>query len=840
MDAAGFLHVVTNSPDYRGQVSGARRLAARPARYGQVQPPLPVALTDALRADGIEQLYIHQAQAIEAVRAGRHVVVVTGTASGKTLCYNVPVLETFLSDPRARALYLFPTKALAQDQLKTLRRYDERIPGLALDAGTYDGDTPQSRRRALREMARIILTNPDMLHSGILPFHSRWAHFFASLRYVVVDELHTYRGIFGSNVALLLRRLRRVCKHYGTEPIFICSSATIGNPKEHAEALTGLSMTVVDDDGSPCGAKYFVLWNPPVIDQSLGLRRSASQEAQRLMTTLIANYQAPTIAFVRARRTAELLYRYVRESLEKQAPRLAAKVRSYRGGYLPEERRELERMLFSGELVGVTSTNALELGIDIGTLEACLIVGYPGTIASTWQQAGRAGRKSDESLAVLIASSQPVDQYIVTHPEYFFGQRHEDAITDPNNPFVLAAHLRCALQELPLDASDMEYFGPDTPGIVRILADVGEATEIRGRWYWSGPGYPAGDINLRNADPNNYTIEDVTSGKPRVLGTTDEWNAFTNLHTEAVYLHEGETYFVENLDLERRVARVRAQETDYFTVGVERSEIRVLAREEAWTEQPAERWQKGLGPAQVTSLVYMFRKIKFYSFDSLGFGSLNLPPHELYTEAAYVAPPKSLLHALRQAGLQPEEGMLGAANAIAGVLPALIMCDPADIGAVKDSANLGTPAIFIYDRFEGGVGYARRVFERMDEVLAAALELVENCPCANGCPSCVGAPEPVPLPEDIDTRGAMPDKAAALAVLRGMVRGEYPKPMLTRVEEAAPVTIETAPKAEFPEAKHTLGPAAPLPEGRLPAHVEEEIRKRLARWRVDRRHPRPG
>lgn len=840
MDAAGFLRAAINSPDYRGQVTEARRLPARPARYGQVQPPLPEALADALRADGIEQLYVHQAQAVEAVRAGRHVVVVTGTASGKTLCYNVPVLETFLSAPEARALYLFPTKALAQDQLKTLRRYNERIPDLGLDAGAYDGDTPQSRRRALREKARIILTNPDMLHSGILPFHSRWAHFFASLRYVVVDELHTYRGIFGSNVALLLRRLRRICRHYGTEPIFICSSATIGNPKEHAETLTGLPMTVIDDDGSPCGAKYFVLWNPPVIDPGLGLRRGSAQEAERLMTTLIARYQAPTIAFVRARRTAELLYRYVRETLEKQAPRLAAKVRSYRSGYLPEERRQLEKMLFSGELMGVTSTNALELGIDIGSLEACLIVGYPGTIASTWQQAGRAGRKSDESLAVLIASSQPVDQYLVNHPEYFFGRRHEDAVTDPHNPFVLAAHLRCALQELPLDASDLEYFGPDMPAIVRILADVGEATEIGGRWYWSGPEYPAGDINLRNADPTTYTIEDVTCGKPRVLGTTDEWNAFTSLHTEAIYLHDGETYFVENLDLQRRVATVRAQETDYFTVGVERSEIRMIAREEAWTEEPAERWQKGLGPAQVTSLVYMFRKIKFYSSDSLGFGTLSLPPHELYTEAAYVAPPKSLLAALRKAGLQPEEGMLGAANAMAGVLPALVMCDPADIGAVKDSANLGTPAIFIYDRFEGGVGYARRVFERMDEVLAAALELVENCPCASGCPSCVGAPEPVPLPEDIDTRGALPDKAAAVALLRGMVRGEYPMPRPTAIEEPIPEAVETAPELEFPEVKRAPGPAEPLPEGRLPAHLEEEIRKRLARWRVDRKRPRSG
>ncbi|MBC7288815.1 MAG: DEAD/DEAH box helicase, partial [Armatimonadetes bacterium] len=401
MNVERFLQDISTRPEYRGQAKEIRVIPGREARYGTLEPPPPPPVSDALKQLGIERLWAHQAEAIEKVRAGRNVVVVTSTASGKSLCYNLPVLEALNADSRTRALYVFPTKALAQDQLKTLNHLRELIADFDFEAGTYDGDTPQSRRRALRERANIILTNPDMLHSGILPNHSRWSHFFGHLRYVVIDELHTYRGIFGSNVALLLRRLRRICRHYGSSPVYICCSATIGNPKEHAEALLGEPVEVISNDGSPAGEKVFVFWNPPMVDRELGLRRSADLEAQWLMTRLIADHRVQVIAFLRARRQAELLYRYVREALLEESPELAEKVRSYRGGYLPHERREIERALFSGELLGVTSTNALELGIDIGSLDVSIIVGYPGSVSSTWQQAGRAGRGTDKSLAVL-------------------------------------------------------------------------------------------------------------------------------------------------------------------------------------------------------------------------------------------------------------------------------------------------------------------------------------------------------------------------------------------------------------------------------------------------------
>ncbi len=837
MDADRFLLDITNRAEYRGQLAASVEIPAREARYASVTPALPEPLLAALRVDGIDELYAHQAEAIDHIRAGHNIVVVTTTASGKTLCYNTPVLETLLADPTRRALYLFPTKALAQDQLKTLQRYGDRVESLSLNCGTYDGDTPQAKRRTLRDKANILLTNPDMLHSGILPNHARWAHFFSSLSYVVIDELHSYRGVFGSNVAMLIRRLRRLCRHYDADPIFICCSATIGNPKEHAEALTGVEMQVVDDDGSPAGAKKFVLWNPPIVDKELGVRRSPNLEAQWLMTTLIADYQAPTIAFMRARMTAELLYRFVREALDRISPRLANMVRSYRGGYLPEDRREIERRLFSGELLGVISTNALELGIDIGSLDAALIVGYPGSICSTWQQAGRAGRRKDQSLAMLIARGVPTDQFLAMHPGYFFGRSHERAVIDPQNAFVLAGHLRCALQEFPVDGSDLEFFGPLTSSLVRLLQDEGEAKEIAGRWHWHGNEYPAGDINLRNADTNNYVIQDATDGGARVIGMMDEWSAFILLHDEAVYLHDGDTYFVQKLDLEKRIAFVEKRELDYYTVAVDKTTIHLLDDEnEPRRERPVGNAKAGLGPAQVSALVYMFRKIKFYQQDSIGYGNLALPVHELLTEAAYLAPHAAILRAVRDAGGQPEDGLLGVSNAVSGVLPALVMCDSSDLGSVVDAANLGAPAIFLFDRFPGGIGYAQKAFEHLEDVLEAALELVESCPCEKGCPSCVGVPlPPAPRYEDIDSRGAVPDKAAALAILRGILGkdlGELP------AAEPAP---DWLPDLLDEPGEVVEAPAEPLPDVRLPVYVEKEIRKRLKLWRVNRgkRPPKP-
>ena len=830
MDVTKFVKSIVNDRHYRGQIVHAEELPAREATFGELAEPLMPAMAEILRQDGVEQLYTHQVAAVEASRRGEHVVVVTSTASGKTLCYNVPVLETILREPNARAIYLFPTKALAQDQLKTLKRYRELDPELPIVAGTYDGDTPQELRRLLRDDGNVVLTNPDMLHSGILPQHARWAHFLESLRFVVVDEVHTYRGIFGSNVANVLRRIRRVCAHYGASPQFICCSATIGNPKEHAEGVTGLPMTLVDNDGSPRGKKQFLLWNPPYIDDSKLARRSPNVEAERLMCDLIEKYHVQTIAFVRARTTAEILYRYVQEELQHRNQRLAKVVRAYRGGYLPSERREIERQLFSGELMGVTSTNALELGIDIGSLDACIMVGYPGSIASAWQQAGRAGRKQSESLAVLIASENPIDQYLMRRPEYFFAQPHERAVIDPHNPYILYGHVRCATQELPVTGADVEHFGEYLGGMMQILAESQEAQEIGGKWYWRGKSYPAGDVNLRAMDDRNYVIHN--SDTQKAIGEMDEFSAFNLLHTEAIYIHDGETYFVDRLDLRERVAYVRKVTLDYFTMSVDRTEIQLLNE----PDEPPRRteWrisEVGHGPARVTELVYMFRKIKFNDADSIGFGNLDLPPLVLDTEAFWLAPPRHVLQKVRLYGRRPEDGLLGVANAMAGVLPAHVMCDPRDIGAVLDSGNLATPAVFVYDKFPGGVGYAERTYEIVEDVAQSALELIRECGCEEGCPSCVGSPLPTyDAAGDVDTRGKIPDKEAALCILHDILQLEAytPKPPgeMYALRQQGQVPVRLPEVGGDPVAE-----VVPLEIRALPEQVEARLRRRLGRKR---------
>ncbi|MFQ6099459.1 MAG: DEAD/DEAH box helicase, partial [Armatimonadota bacterium] len=531
-----------------------------------------------------KRLYKHQCDALQSVRRGEDVVVVTGTASGKTLCYNLPVLEMLLREPAGKALYLFPTKALAQDQLRKLNQYKSASPALPIVAGTYDGDTPQTMRRSLRDEGNVILTNPDMLHAGPLPNHARWAKFFGNLKFVVADEIHTYRGVFGSQVANVIRRLNRICAHYRSRPQYVCCSATIANPVELAQALTGRDVTCIDDDGSPHGPKKFVLWNPPYLDDSKVERRSCNTEAERLMARLVTD-GVQAIAFCRARVIAELICRYCQDHLAEEAPRVRDKVRAYRGGYVPEERRQIERALFSGELLGVTSTNALELGIDVGTLDAALIVGYPGTIASTWQQAGRAGRGDEESMAVLIASNSPIDQYLMQHPDYFFGRSPEHAIVDPDNPHILAGHLACAAQELPIAAGESQSFGEFAEAVLEILEDAGQVRRRGDKWYWTGTHYPQGKVRLRSMDEHNYTIQDETDPDDvQIIGEVDEFSAFTLVHPQAIYLHNAETYFVRELDLAQKIARVAREEVDYYTQAVTRTEILVneTERESKW------------------------------------------------------------------------------------------------------------------------------------------------------------------------------------------------------------------------------------------------------------------
>ncbi|MGD8240150.1 MAG: DEAD/DEAH box helicase, partial [Armatimonadota bacterium] len=564
MDASEFLDEIRQSESYRGQMVHVEDIAARNARYAELAEPLPDVVRQMLEAKGFGRLYTHQAQAVEAARRGENVVIVTGTASGKTLCYTIPILESALREPEATAIYLFPTKALAQDQLRRLREYEamcEGLPGIA----TYDGDTGRSARTKVRDTCNIILTNPDMVHVNMLPAHSRWQRLLANLKYVIVDEVHAMRGIFGSHCALLFRRLNRLCERYGSEPIFICCTATIANPKEHAELLTERGMTLIDDDGAPRGPKKFVFWNPPMVDQLTQRRRSANVEAAELLTELIAR-DVRSIGFAKNWSATELLARYVREMLERVSPSRAGKVTSYRGGYLPGERREIERRLFTGDLLGITSTTALELGIDVGGLDASVIVGYPGTISSTWQQAGRAGRGEEESLAFLVAYDTSINQYLMHHPRHFFGKPNELALIAPGNRNILASQLACAANELPIAEAELARFGDIAEPVLAIMEEEQMARRLNERWYYTSPGQPALKVSLRNITTDSYTIVDVTDpAKEAIVGTIDQISVYPVLHPGAIYMHLGESYLVEELDLEQKRALIRRVDVDYYT-----------------------------------------------------------------------------------------------------------------------------------------------------------------------------------------------------------------------------------------------------------------------------------
>ncbi len=770
MTITEFLEKLRRDGYYAGQMAHVETVPARQAQYGELERPLPDALARALSSAGIERLYSHQVDAIEAVRHGRNVVVVTGTASGKTLCYNIPVLERLIEHPSTKALYLFPTKALAQDQVKSLTRLAQLDPVLAelVRTGTYDGDTTRHTRRKLRDEGNIILSNPDMLHAGILPYHAKWNRFLKDLEYVVVDEIHTYRGIFGSNVANVLRRLRRVCEHYGSSPQFICSSATIANPRELAERLVGDPFEVVDTDGSPRGTKHFVLWNPPYLDDTKMERRSSNVEGHWLMSELIAEgFQ--TIAFGRARVVAELIYRYTKDTLRRRKPEYAEKIKPYRGGYLPEERREIERKLFSGELMGVASTNALELGIDVGSLDAAVIVGFPGTIASVWQQAGRAGRASDESLAVLVGYNDPIDQYLMRHGGYFFRQSPENAVIDPGNKYILANHLRCAAFELPLSDVDYELFGELSEPIVNLLDEVEDLNEIDGLHYWSSTDFPARGINLRTISDNTYTIVDVAR-ENAVIGVVDGVSALELVYPEAIYLHEGETYFVRELDLEQKIAYVEKKEVDYYTQPVLESAIRIGQASDS------KEWNGSnvfFGDATVTWMTSAFKKIKFYQLDSIGWSNLDLPPFHLETKALWLTPSKEAMEEVRSRGRNPIEGLVGVRNVAISVLPLFSMSDRRDVGGIVESSNTGSPTMFLYDRFEGGLGFVETGYRNIEELLRGCLDLVNECDCEDGCPSCVGLPilRP-PIQQDPDAGGAwpIPDKESARLLLAAMLR----------------------------------------------------------------------
>lgn len=785
MDVAALLDRIRNRPDYDGQIAHVETLPERPGRFATPSVPLSPVLASLIGGCGVDRLYTHQVQALEAARAGRDAVVVTGTASGKTLCYNLPIIEAALADADAKALYLFPTKALAQDQLKNLLELVSQEEGVAsrIRPGVYDGDTPTAQRKRIRSEANLVLTNPDMLHASVLPYHPKWAALFADLRYVVLDEVHTYRGILGAHVSAVLRRLLRVCRHYGGEPTFLAASATIANPGELTERLLGREIQVIDDDGSPRGRKHFVLWNPaPLGKDSLARRAPGDDAVTWMVETLQTGGQA--LVFTRTRQAAELVYRYSKQQLREQHSPLADKVRAYRGGYLPVERREMEQALFSGALRGVAATNALELGIDIGSLDAAILAGYPGTIASCLQQSGRSGRRQAESLAVLLAGNDPVDQYLLRNPAYFFGQSPEQAVVDPDNPYVLAKHLKSAAFELPLTPEDLADFGPLAEPIAGVLTDEHQLTEVDGQYYCPGGQNPSVGVSLRHMSDNTFSIvlrhredrtrDTLTTGAPRVeeqahtvIANVDSISAPELVYPEAIYLHNGETYLVRELDLCGKVAYVERRETDYYTQAVLESNVRFTKNREQSAAVPDA--QVGYVEADVSWQTVAFKKIRFATKENIGLGPVDIPAQNLATTAMYLAPTDESRRLLKQQGLRASEGVAGLRNLAIVALPMVAMCDTRDLGGVVDSKNLGRTTAILYDRYPGGLGYAERGFRNVDRLLELCLDIVSGCGCEEGCPSCVGLPNLRPaIHSDPDlTRGApMPNKQATVALLR--------------------------------------------------------------------------
>jgi len=614
---------------FTSNVTAWERLPAKPARYAEFPAALDRRLVDLIRRLDMAPLYSHQAQAIEAALAGQNVVLVTGTASGKSLAYHLPALQALLHDPSSTALYLFPTKALTQDQAAALGSLAEALdPDTPIPASVYDGDTPQSRRAGIRRSGGIILSNPDMLHTGILPYHTRWADFFASLKLVVLDEVHTYRGIFGSHMANVLRRLRRICRFHGSDPIFICTSATIANPDELAERLIEAPVTLVDDDGAPQGEKHIILYNPPMIDEKLGLRRSYTLETRRVAGRFLAS-DTQTIVFARARLTTEVLLGYVRDEVE-QRGRDPETVRGYRGGYLPLERRAIEQGLRDSSVRGVVATNALELGVDIGALGAAVLAGYPGTIASTWQQFGRAGRRADVSAGVMIASAAPLDQYIITHPRYLFEHPPEHALINPDNLVILVGHLRCAAYELPFE--DGEPFGEfdEAAVILDMLSEGGEVHHSGGMYRWVDDAYPAADLSLRTSGPDVIVIQDHSGNDPEVIGEIDRQSAPILVYEGAVYLHEGTQYLIEELDWEQGLAVARQAEVDYYT---QSSTTTAVDIEEESESALAGDCVKAHGRVLVTTRASSYRIVKRYTHETLGFGRIDLPEQSFETTA---------------------------------------------------------------------------------------------------------------------------------------------------------------------------------------------------------------
>jgi len=839
MPLSTLLDFWKRDPDTAPNLVAWRILPARPAQTYPFPDDLPVPVKQTLIASGIHILYSHQLEAWIHARTGENIILSTGTASGKTLAYNLPVFASLIQDKNARALYLFPTKALAQDQLSTLERLNlQTFERLNVPTAIYDGDTAQKDRSAIRRNARIVLSNPDMLHTGILPHHTNWSDLFTNLRLVVIDEAHTYRGVFGSHVANVIRRLKRVANFYGANPQFILASATIGNPKELAEHLIEKPVHLIDNDGSARGPRHFIIYNPPITDESLGLRKSSLLEGVRLAQDLL-NQDVQNVVFARSRRSVEIVLRYLQESHPTRPLDILPKfedfgegwggaIRGYRSGYLPKQRREIEKGLRDGTVKTVVATNALELGIDIGGLGAAILVGYPGTVASARQQAGRAGRGLESAVAVMVASASPLDQFLAHHPEYFFERSPEQALVNPDHLLILLEHLRCAMFELPFQKGEGfgALSGETLEEYLQFLVANHEAHESHDKVYWMADQYPAANISLRSASPQGIVLQTTLEDRPQTIGTVDGESALWMVHPGAIYLHEAQSFFVKDLNLEEHIAYLKPIESDYYTEPLRGTEVTVLSES---AQAAVLGGEKKWGELQVTTQVTGFRKRRWYTHENLGEEPLDLPPADLMTTGYWVSLSEESISHLRATGawtndandygpdwprirdhvrardkytcqvcgtpettrqhdvhhktpfrafitsaragspdpaqieqanrlenlttlcpschhkveqnVRMRSGLSGLAYVLGNLAPLFLMCDTGDLGThvePVENQTFGQPTVVLYDSIPAGIGFSQKLFDMHDELIARALELVSECPCADGCPSCVG------------------------------------------------------------------------------------------------------
>jgi DEAD/DEAH box helicase domain-containing protein len=761
------------------QITGELVVPARDGAYAEFPDELEPRLARALKARGVDRLYNHQREAWDAVRAGTHTVVVTPTASGKTLCYNLPVLQAALED-KAKALYLFPTKALSQDQVAEITELNE-AGALGVRAFTFDGDTPGDARKAVRSRGDVVVTNPDMLHQGILPHHTKWAQFFEGLRTVVIDEMHSYRGVFGSHMANVMRRLQRICRFYGASPTFVLCSATIANPAELAARLIGAPAHAIEKNGSPSGQKHLLLWNPPVINPELGIRASARSQTARIARSAVKS-GLKTIVFAQTRLMVEVLTKYLKDVFDKD-PRRPARVKAYRGGYLPTERRDTERRLRRSQIDCVVATSALELGVDIGSLDCCVLNGYPGTIAGTWQRLGRAGRRNRPALGVLVASSLPLDQYIVRNPDFFLGASPEHARIDPDQMLILLDHIRCAAFELPF--RDGEHFGDqDISEFLDYLQDEEVLHHEGEQWHWMTDSYPANGVSLRSVAEGNFVVIDITDGRKDIIAEVDYASAPMTLYEGAIYMIQAQPWQVETLDWRGRKAFVRKTEADYYTDAIDYTRLKIL---DPFERDRAAGVLSAQGEVHLVRRIAGYKKIRYYTHENVGYGDVRLPDQEMHTTAAWWQVRAEALDEVFDSRWQALDGFLGAAHAMHFVAALLTMSEPRDLGravgngdaqwsATVDAQGRGQvknfegeceditgerfqPTVFLYDNYPGGIGLAAPLFDMRARLVQQAHAMVKACGCRHGCPACIG-----PILASEEQRGFSP-KQAALTVL---------------------------------------------------------------------------